>query len=368
MFKLFFDEETKVPMIKPSGSQGQTLQAAYRQTMTGPSFKQSAPTNVIASTPPSNNATTIDIVKDYDWKVSPNNDLIEQPYIILKEYRINKSPMASKLLYLLQSAKTGFIGKANISLNLNSVIGDLVNLVNPEAIDKSLTDIINSIANSAGANIENLSPHLDPFEGLYFTKETDFTYKMPYFTEKMIRKSGRWDRNYSGDASNVVTDTIQQGLDFVAKHGAGIPGIGAVAEPGIYIERSQYYQPTAGGNPIDFSFPLLNTLNPESIQKNFEFIWLLLFQNSVIRKNKTDVLPPCIYRVLVPGIRFILYAYIENISIEYIGTRRRMPIIHPVTGLTIETIIPEAYNIYITIENLTTDSSNFMLSSLTDNL
>jgi hypothetical protein len=45
-----------------------------------------------------------------------------------------------------------------------------------------------------------------------------------------------------------------------------------------------------------------------------------------------------------------------------------MLIIHPVTGLTIETIIPEAYNIYITIENLTTDSSNFMLSSLTDNL
>jgi hypothetical protein len=161
---------------------------------------------------------------------------------------------------------------------------------------------------------------------------------------------------------------VQEGVNFVAKYGAGVPALGAYAEPGLYIERAKYFQPVPGQDPITVKFPLLNTLNSESIQKNFNLIWLLCFQNSSMRRNKTDVFPPCIYRVLIPGVRFLLYASIQNVTIEYVGTRRRMPIVHPATGETIDIAIPEAYNVEITINSLTTECGNFLLKSLTNNL
>jgi hypothetical protein len=64
----------------------------------------------------------------------------------------------------------------------------------------------------------------------------------------------------------------------------------------------------------------------------------------------------------------MLYASIQNITIEYVGTRRRLPIVHPATGETIDTTIPEAYNVEITINSLTTDCGNFLLKSLSNDI
>jgi len=361
-YRIIKDEELKIPVAVPSAGARGAVNSSYSAKGSGPSTRGSTAAQVpISESVGEAKASVIDVVKNYDWKVSPNSNIVEHPYIILQEYRINKSPLVAQLA---STVKTGIesIGGTAKAPSLIGVLKSLGNAV--EGFSKKVVETIDLIETETGAVEEELEGDLKPFQGLYYLKKTNFTYKIPYFSKKMTERTGNWEASYPN--RSVITDLVVAGTEFVARVGAGVPILGAYAEPGLYIERGKYFQPTTGQDPISVKFPLLNTLSPESIQKNFNLIWLLCFQNSSFRRNKTDVFPPCIYRVLIPGIRFMLYASISNITIEYVGTRRRMPVTHPATGETIDTTIPEAYNVELTITSLTTECGNFLLKSLTN--
>lgn len=365
-YKIIVDEELRVPTAVPSYAAGELITDAFKKKGNGPTTRTAAAATVNTEQPQAADVKTsvIDVLKDYDWKVSPNNSIVEHPYIILQEYRINKSPLLAQLSYKVKASIEN-IG-ASIQATTAVVEGVLEDLGAQGAeLGKDFIETIQNIETETGAMPDQKllsSSILSPFAGLYYLKKTNFTYKLPYFSNKRTERVNGWSEDYP---KSDITDMIKAGMDFVAKTGAGVPLLGAFAEPGIYIERSKYFQPTPSGDPIRVKFPLLNTLTPESIQKNYNLIWLLCFQNSSIRRNKTDVFPPCIYRVLIPGVRFILYAYLE-VTVEYVGTRRRLPVAHPASGEIVDTIIPEAYNVELTIESLTTECGNFLLKSLTD--
>lgn len=378
-YKIVKDEELGIPVAVPSYAAGELITDIFNNRSKGPTTSpaasQSVPTKAAAADV---KMSVVDVVANYDWKVSPNNNIIEHPYIILKEYRINKSPLLAQLSYIVKASAE------NLGGGLQAVLAAVIPTGNESEAGKKIEGVLNVIATGAaeigkkaagiidelevdtGAVAEELEGDLKPFQGLYYLKKTNFTYKLPYFSSKMIERSNSWQRNYPGDSE--IAKLLQDGINFVAESGAGTPILGAFADPGIYIERAKYFNPIHGQDPIRVKFPLLNTLNSESIQKNFNLIWLLCFQNSSMRRNKTDVFPPCIYKVLIPGVRFMLYASIQNITIEYVGTRRRLPVVHPATGETIDTTIPEAYNVEITINSLTTECGNFLLKSLSNDI
>lgn len=378
-YKIVKDEELRIPVAVPSYAAGESITDVYnnrsRGPTTSPAASQSVPTKAAAADV---KMSVVDVVANYDWKVSPNNNIIEHPYIILKEYRINKSPLLAQLSYIVKASAENLGGGFQATLAALSPTGNesevgkkiegVLNVIatGAAALGKQAAGIIDTAEFDVGAVAEELEGDLKPFQGLYYLKKTNFTYKLPYFSSKMIERSNSWERNYPGDSA--ITELLQDGINFVASVGAGTPILGAFADPGIYIERAKYFNPVHGQDPITVKFPLLNTLNSESIQKNFNLIWLLCFQNSSMRRNKTDVFPPCIYKVLIPGVRFMLYASIQNITIEYVGTRRRLPVVHPATGETIDTTIPEAYNVEITINSLTTECGNFLLKSLSNDI
>jgi hypothetical protein len=369
-FKLVEDPKLNVPVAVPLGRAGDTIDTIYRNSRTGPSTATNPDANVtIDPTTNSGPPSVIDVVKDYDWVASPKNDIVEHPYIYLQEFRIDKSPLLAQLSYYskvavestagaVQSVTERF-GESNPILGVLNKLGDAINEGKQEIID-----FITAKEIQFGAVAEELSGVLSPYTGLYYTKKTDFEYKFPYFTDSMIERSANWARDFPGDTS--ITNLIKSGENFVAEYGSGVPVLGSYAEPGIFIERSKYFAPRPGDDSIQFNFPLLNTLNPDSIQKNFNLIWLLCFQNSSIRRDKVSAYPPCIYRALIPGVRYMLHCNIDSISIEYLGTRRRIPIIHPASNSEVEVIIPEAYNISFSINNLTAESGNLMLKSLTN--
>lgn len=319
---------------------------------------------VIADNPAEikNKSQLIDVVSNYDWTVSPKNNIVEHPYILLDEYRIDRTPLLAELKYLLDTSIENWSAVVKGMFSLQSVLSKLVGDI--ENVSEKFIDKLNELVNP-----EDLlaSEYLKPYTGLYFLKATGFKYKIPFFTNNMVSKDARWTSQYPGD-STQFTNLIQQGEDLIASYGSGMPLFGLLAEPGIYIERSKYFDPAPGVDPITFSFPLLNTISEDSIQRNFDLLWLLCFQTSSIRRNKTDVFPPCIYRALVPGVRFMLYCSINNISIKHLGVRRRVRIVHPATRQAVETIIPEAYEVTLTINSLTTDSGNFMLEARRDSL
>jgi hypothetical protein len=375
-YKIITDSERRIPVAVPSYVSGELIAETFNKKNNGPTTQSTASTPVqVDQNGKDVKMSVIDVVKNYDWKVSPNNSIVEHPYIILEEYRIDKSPLLAQLSYNVKAGiesigaglrATTAIAAAGASQNevvkkiegMLKYVGDKV-----EEASNFLQTGIENIENETGAVEEKLEGVLKPFQGLYYLKKTNFTYKLPYFSRKMTVRTNSWQPNFPGESA--ITNLLQDGINKVATYGAGIPLLGAYAEPGIYIERGKYFNPTPGGDPISIKFPLLNTLNSDSLQKNFNLIWLLSFQNSSIRRNKTDVFPPCIYRVLIPGVRYILYASVELV-IEYVGTRRRMPIVHPATGETVDIAIPEAYNIEINIESLTTECGNFLLKSLSN--
>lgn len=308
---------------------------------------------------PSSSSSEMNVVDDFDWKVSPNNNLIEHPCIFLKEYRVKKGSLIAQVSYNAQAAVESGVTNFNSSIpdgQENSVLSK---------IRQAGGDIRSAVGLDPGVGPKEI---LEPYLGLYILERTRFTYKLPYFTTKHNVRTANWDESFSGTGSNAITNLLSQPIDFVATFGTGSPVFGALFEPGIYIERGKYYQAAPGADSITFSFPLLNTLNSESIQKNYDLLWLLFFQNSSFRKSKTEILPPCLYEVLVPGIKYMLHAYVSNITVEYLGTRRKISVANRGTGTSVDTIIPEAYNVRITINSLTTESGNFMLESLRDSL
>ena len=120
--------------------------------------------------------------------------------------------------------------------------------------------------------------------------------------------------------------------------------------PGSYIETPQFYQYGKNDAGVQVSFILSNTINSDSIQMNHDLVVELTTINKPSRQNSIAVSPPHIYKVVVPGQRYIRWAYCSSFSVELLGTKRMY------NGV----LTPEAYQISMTFDSLTMEPANFM--------
>jgi hypothetical protein len=205
----------------------------------------------------------------------------------------------------------------------------------------------------------------DPYEGIYSPTETGFEYTFPYYTSLLKSKSSSFSEGYSGDGKGALPTFIDS---VISRGGETNPSLGsrALVEPGIFIEKTQFYQfKQNGGESISFSFPLLNTISQEQINENYQFLFLLIYQNTMYRKDRSAFIPPCIYEVLVPGMRYMKWAHISRLVIDFIGTRRMIEVDSGIG--TFKTIVPEAYNVNITVTGLHEEAGNFLIRSSANN-
>ena len=219
-------------------------------------------------------------------------------------------------------------------------------------------------------NIDSLgSSILSPYEGLYITEDTKFLYNFPYFsdTQNMIS-------NMFGDQDEVFTNIDPLNLNALAQGARGVAGfISGMANfdaPGIYIEKPKFYNFAAEGELVSFSFPLINTgwSNFNDVSRNWQLLFLLTYQNRPNRRSRDLIDPACIYEVTIPGLRYYPFCYIQEMRINFVGARRRMNIPVPLGGgiTTINTIIPDAYMVNITLRTLVSETQNFLYSTLRD--
>mgnify|MGYP000330064829 CR=1 FL=1 len=125
----------------------------------------------------------------------------------------------------------------------------------------------------------------------------------------------------------------------------------------------------SGGDSVTFSFPLINTgwSTFEDVQKNWQLIYLLTYQNRPNRRTRDLIDPPCLYEVMLPGVKYMPYAFISRMSVNFLGSRRSYYIKIPSVGggtSRIQTIIPEAYDRSITFTRLIAESQNFLYHML----
>ena len=114
-----------------------------------------------------------------------------------------------------------------------------------------------------------------------------------------------------------------------------------------------------------FSFPLYNidatndSKSESLILKNWEFCYLLTYQNLINKGNFYTAIPPVFYEVTIPGIHYCKASYMSNIGIENIGNIRLMQL--PINGnAKVPVNVPDGYLITITMNDLLMPSKNLL--------
>ena len=123
-----------------------------------------------------------------------------------------------------------------------------------------------------------------------------------------------------------------------------------IGSPGTYIETPKFYQYSNTDNGLQIAFTLSNTLDDDSIEKNFKFICDFTKINRPYRYDPIGMNFPAIYNLVVPGLRYIQWAFLEGFDVSLLGNRRKIN----------NHIIPEAYVCQFNFRSLTLEPANFI--------
>lgn len=331
----------------------------------------------------------IDVVNTFQWSNSPPNlaARIEVPTVTLREKKLRTNAIIAAAFYYLASASSslGTLSSRfnNLAPGLSNWISNTVgNLANSTAISNAMSVIEQSLLNSAALlttgnddirdllnkDIEGLnSEYLRSYEGLYITEDTKFTYSLPYFTDTVHQFMNSFNET---DATFNAGTNFTRGVEKIRGAAEALARFANFSEPGIYIERPKFYSFPSNGEQIQIKFPLINTGHStyEDVKRNWQFVYLITYQNRPNRRSRELIDPACIYEVSIPGVKYMPYAYMEDIKIDFLGSRRQMEIEVPTESgqSTISTIIPEAYSVSLTLRGLVGESQNFLAAMLQD--
>jgi hypothetical protein len=333
-----------------------------------------------------NQATYLDVVKNFYWTYSKPESRDEVPSIYLKEKRLKVNAIVSQLKYSLGFAAaeaSDAVSKLN-SLITNvggkNFFTDIATSLTSGAVEvgQNLSDAISSLIPADDNATLRTSPALRPYRGLYITEPTRWEFLLPYFDDKFETQGNQFS---SEGVTNALGGIIQTGAN-IATEVAEISRSLLNPTSITYIERAKFFNFPTDGEEITFSFPLINTgsLDYNDVINNWQLIFLLLYNNKPGRLSPTLVEQPVIYEVEIPGVKYLPFCYISTIDIKFQGSRRELPISIPyaeqqsgfnaagqaidlqnVTETkTINTIVPDAYLVTITLKSMLGGTKNFM--------
>lgn len=320
----------------------------------------------------------IDVVNNFSWYAGPKASaavLDKTPCVFLTEREQKISSLISGAIYYLKAAAKGVKAASD---NVNDVFG-----VDPIALLGKLNSLgggggmMSEIKGTVGKfkdaleeyaeeDTELLAAHnLKSLEGIYLTSKTGFRYRLPFYDPQQTVTSewGEKDEKTGGVLGGFITGAMSKGETFSETMN--------ITQPGVYIEKPKYFQHATAGITRTIKFPLLNTIrraDVNQVQQNYELLWLLSFQNKSYKTSFAKSPPPKLYTVSVPGQFSMPYAYISNLSINFLGTVRRASVSTPilsdktVIAKPIQVPVPEAYEVTIEFTSLIGDYGNTMMS------
>jgi len=307
----------------------------------------------------SNKTSVIDVVNDFTWTSSPlKNSKLKVPYLYATELRQLQNSLVSSALYYINAATN-----SNITSKGASALDELTSKLTGSdsgKVSSALSKFKNKVNSfiSAGVDKSILSSYLSSYISIYLTEKTGFKYSFPFFEGKPHNITNSWQS--SMQTKPTYGGMVDKAMDWVDTQAATIN----IMSPGSYIEKPKYFYYPGEGESLTITFPLLNTLkksNYVSYQQNYELLWILAYQNKPYRTSFSRILPPKMYAVSVPGMKFFPYAYISNMDVQFLGSRRQLPVNTPKGQIT--TSIPEAYQVSITFTSLIADVGNLMVSN-----
>lgn len=337
----------------------------------------------------------INICKNFKWTKTLRKEVDPTtiPGFYMKEYYVTQPAFVSNLRNIgdaiinagtnLFNTSTSFANDQVRELMGNGevydeYIGDNVERATSVAsgIGNFSTNLIDSISKKVGGGgsigVGN-KKYMKMYENIYGVLESGFRYKFPYF--KNTFKSSNSSYNDVGGPSRPGSEDSGKAGKIAGKAYdmlSTISSIGSQFTMGFQMDFAKAYNYGTSGPSTTISLYLDNTFDssidgsrgPNPWQKNWELIFLLLYQNLPNRRNKVFFDPPVIYKCNIPGVLTYIYSYIKDINIECVGNRRVLPVFYGNGNETSDTLIPEAYNVTFTVESLLPESKNLFLSSL----
>jgi len=329
---------------------------------------------------PKSSTGIIDVRGDFVWTISPKKGILPAiPAVYLTERAQETNSLISSALYYVTAFIDGMgnSGNSGNREDSNKVITYITHLLQSslgtttginfnatmQDLKKKLEGLIESFDDRSLLNYSKST--LKSYVGIYLTKKTGFRYILPYFGNDNMSITNTWGTQSQENPAiaKSYVGLIETAVDKTAS-------TLNILQPGTFIEKPRYYQYPSEGESITVRFPLLNTFNSGDTstlpyQQNYELIWMLTYQNKPYRTSFSRILPPKIYTLSIPGIKYMPYCYISNMSVEFQGTKRNLPVAVPndtFTGTTITAPIPDAYVVSITFTGLLADIGNMMVS------
>ena len=323
----------------------------------------------------------INVVNDFPWTNSPKSSRDDVPKLQMIEQRIVLNSTVTNMVYSALASVDNISSLGNTAQGLtdrffakedpedataSAKAADEATTTAEEQANKSkLREAFEAVMQGGYFKTFD-SEVLRPYEGLYATEYTGFNYYFPY-----LEDSYRDITNQFGEGEGNILTPIAN----LASDAASMTNILNVVKPGTYIEKSKQFTMGDTGRQLSFTIPLLNTGSFEDVRRNWQLIFGLVYQNRPGRVSKSIIDQPVIYEIHLPGVAYMPYAYISNLSVKFLGNRREMefdvPIMNEgVSGGTssnignIKTVIPDAYEISITVSGLNEETRNFIYASV----
>ena len=352
-------------------------------------------TNTTATALNKTTSHVVNVVRDFYWTYSKPGDSsrLEVPRIILTERRLRTNALISQLKYSLGAIlgdASGVVSDLQQAGGIDSAEATkLTNLlqkygynnlnsktqVKPQGVTGKVIAAFQAAGADNNTTVQN-SPYLQPFRNLYLTEPTNWVYTLPYFDDNQGNQA-----NQFSDSGTPVKGPVRLAEELATTAATELAEFGAsLASPTqvTYVEKAKFFNYGTDGETINITFPLINTgsVTYQDVVKNWQFLFLLLYQNRPGKTGYNTVDQPVIYQAEVPGTKFFPYCYVSNINIDFVGSRREMAIKIPsiTTSLnntqtsvnniasttSIKTIIPDAYKVTITLQSMTSNTRNFM--------
>lgn len=266
----------------------------------------------------------VNVVRDYQWTLTPSTARQEVPTITIEEFEVNETTIKRQLLFYTTGIRS-FLGSEDI---------------------------------------------LNPYEQLFpYDQPTGFTYVLPYFSETSLEvstpqwasldtlesaKTGAEKAGGIFGAEELVKGTIE--------FASGVAGAAlALSYPKVGImDRPKLWQ-SHDFRSYSVKFPLFNTVQnsqsrtPEWV-RNRELCWLLVNQNLYNKRDFITGIPPVFYIVNIPGQHYSPASCVTNITIYNRGNIRQLT--EPGTGNPCN--VPDVYEVNITFTDLVIPSKNLL--------
>jgi len=342
-----------------------------------------------ASTGVTRPTTQINVVKDFYWTYSKLNEgRQEVPKIILTEMKLRTNALVSQLKYSLGQTSNNisqtfanieqYASKTN-SPNVKNFVSKLKGAAEkaPEVIDSAAKMVTDNFGDDNNPTIRGSDP-LRPYRNLYLTDPTNWVYVLPYFDNNHASQMNAFSE--SGKVGGIG-DAVAPFIGMVTEAAEVTASINNPTQI-TYIEKTKFYNYPTEGEDINIEFPLINTgeVTYDDVVRNWQLLYLLVYQNRPGKTGQNTVDQPVIYMVEVPGVKFFPFCYVTSITIDFMGSRREMTINVPTTNTSstfagdvagqflgsssgstaMKAIIPDAYRVRISLKSMTANSKNFM--------